>query len=104
MTPRDSTEAALLLLGAFFALMLAICALEWLLIEIPRAWRVRRWQRRLRDHESRVDRSRYALRSTVRPLRGPRYIGRGFMESCRLAGCVGGNLCKQPGCNQGIEL
>ena len=68
MMQVDSTEAVLVMFGAFFALMLAICALEWLLIEIPRAWRVRRWLRRLRDADRRVDRSRFALRSTVRHL------------------------------------
>lgn len=68
MTPRDQTEAALLWLLGFFALMLAWCVAEWLTREVWRAWRVRRYLRRVIQHESAVDRSKNALRHTIKRL------------------------------------
>jgi hypothetical protein len=60
-------EAVLLWLLGFLSLMAAWCVAEWLFLRIARDWRARRWQRRLRAFDARADRSRYALRHTVRP-------------------------------------
>ena len=64
----DSTDAALLWFLGFFALMAAFCLVEWLYMQVWRSWRVYRWRSRLVAFDSRVDRSKNALRSTVRPL------------------------------------
>lgn len=62
------TDAALLWFLGFFALMAAWCVAEWLFLRITRDVRAWRWRKRLVAYQSRVDRSKYALRSTVRPL------------------------------------
>lgn len=68
MTANDPQEAVLLMLGCFFLSMALWCGLEWLFLRVPRRWRCLRWQRRIRAYQMSVDRSKNALRSTVRPV------------------------------------
>lgn len=67
MTAQDSTEAVLLWLLGFLSLMAAWCVAEALRGFLHRR-RVRRYLDRVIWRESAVDRSKYALRSTVRHL------------------------------------
>ena len=64
----DQTESTLLLMLMFLTLMGLWALAEYLFLELPRRWRVRQWQKRLRVAEMRVDRWKGATRSTVRPL------------------------------------
>ena len=68
MTAHDPTEAALVWFALFFALMAVAVVWEWLAVRVARVRRRRCPLARARRQESAVDRSRFALRSTVRPL------------------------------------
>ena len=65
----DSTSATLLWFLGFFSLMLAWSVAEWLIRAVWRSGRVRRYLRRIRQAETVIDRSKYALRHTLRGSR-----------------------------------
>lgn len=61
----DTTESTLLMALLFFLIVLLGCAVGYL----REQWRVYSTLRRLRAFEALADRSRYALRHTVRQVR-----------------------------------